>query len=112
MRVLVDADASVIAERRARGPSGRGGGDDGAPGRTTLNGDELPAKWRGALAAGDVLGIESPGGGGYGAAAGLSAASRAWWRWPPRWRGRGRQHDDVGVADLVAPCSRRAAARS
>ena len=66
VRVLVDADASVIAERRRRGPAGRGGGGDGAPGRTTLNGVELPAKWRGALRAGDLLGIETPGGGGHG----------------------------------------------
>jgi len=66
VRVLVDAEISVIAERRRRGPSGRAGGGDGAPGRTTLNGRELPAKWRGEVRAGDVLGIESPGGGGYG----------------------------------------------
>ena len=67
VRVLVDADASVIAERRAHGPAGRDGGADGAPGRTTLNGEPLPAKWRGTLRAGDVLGIETPGGGGHGA---------------------------------------------
>jgi N-methylhydantoinase B len=67
VRVLVEADASVIAERRARGPAGRDGGADGAPGRTTLNGEPLPAKWRGTLRAGDVLGIETPGGGGHGA---------------------------------------------
>lgn len=67
VRVLVDAEASVIAERRAHGPAGRDGGGDGAPGRTTLNGQALPAKWRGTLRAGDVLGIETPGGGGHGA---------------------------------------------
>ncbi|MGD9694549.1 MAG: hydantoinase B/oxoprolinase family protein [Thermoleophilia bacterium] len=66
VRALVDAEASVIAERRRRGPAGREGGGDGRPGRTTLNGEELPAKWRGALRAGDVLGIETPGGGGHG----------------------------------------------
>ncbi len=66
VRVLVDAEASVIAERRARGPAGRDGGGDGAAGRTTLNGEPLPAKWRGRLRAGDVLGIETPGGGGCG----------------------------------------------
>ncbi len=60
----MDCEASVIAERRRRGPSGRLGGADGAPGRTTLNGDDLPSKWRGRLEAGDVLGIETPGGGG------------------------------------------------
>jgi N-methylhydantoinase B len=67
VRLLADADASVIAERRRRGPAGRDGGEDGAPGRTTLNGEQLPAKWRGLVRAGDVLGIETPGGGGHGA---------------------------------------------
>ena len=52
LRLLADADVSVIAERRRRGPSGRAGGEDGAPGRTTLNGEDLPAKWRGAGARG------------------------------------------------------------
>jgi N-methylhydantoinase B len=66
LRLLVDAEGSVIAERRRRGPRGRDGGEDGAPGRTALNGSELPAKWRGRLGAGDVLGIETPGGGGHG----------------------------------------------
>ena len=67
LRALADCEASVIAERRRRGPSGRLGGRDGAPGRTTLNGEELPSKWRGRLVAGDVLGVETPGGGGHGA---------------------------------------------
>lgn len=66
VRALVDVDASVIAERRRRGPGGRAGGADGAPGRTTLDGVELPAKWRGTVRAGQVLGIETPGGGGHG----------------------------------------------
>jgi N-methylhydantoinase B len=66
VRTLVEAEGSVLAERRRHGPSGRDGGGDGAPGRTTLNGRELPAKWRGRLGPGDVLGIETPGGGGHG----------------------------------------------
>jgi N-methylhydantoinase B len=66
VRALADAEGSVIAERRRRGPRGREGGQDGAPGRTLLNGEPLPAKWRGRLAAGDVLTIETPGGGGHG----------------------------------------------
>jgi N-methylhydantoinase B len=66
IRVLVGADASVIAERRARAPRGASGGADGALGRTTLNGEPLPAKWSGRLTAGDVIAIETPGGGGYG----------------------------------------------
>lgn len=64
---LVDTEASVLAERRTSGPQGREGGGDGAPGRTSINGREVPAKWRGRLRAGDVIGVETPGGGGYGA---------------------------------------------
>jgi N-methylhydantoinase B len=66
VRALVDVDASVIAERRRRAPAGRDGGGDGARGRTTLDGEELPSKWRGTVRAGQVLGIETPGGGGHG----------------------------------------------
>ncbi len=66
LRLLVDAEVSVLAERRLRGPSGRLGGEDGAAGLTTLNGRRLPAKWRGRASAGDILDIQSPGGGGHG----------------------------------------------
>lgn len=69
VRALVDMEASVIAERRAIGPRGAAGGGEGAPGRTTVNGVAVPAKWRGRLSAGDVLGLETPGGGGWGAPA-------------------------------------------
>lgn len=69
VRVLAPMEASIISERRRRGPLGRAGGADGAPGRNLRNGRELPAKWRGPLSTGDVLGIETPGGGGYGPAA-------------------------------------------
>ena len=66
IRALAAAEASLITERRERGPAGRAGGGDGAPGRNGLNGEELPAKWHGHLAPGDVLRIETPGGGGWG----------------------------------------------
>jgi len=68
LRLLADAEVSVIAERRRSGPRGLDGGADGAPGRTTVNGEPVPSKWRGRLAEGDVLSIETPGGGGHGAA--------------------------------------------
>jgi N-methylhydantoinase B/oxoprolinase/acetone carboxylase alpha subunit len=42
------------------------GGADGLPGRNLLNGEELPAKATRALSAGDVVRVETPGGGGYG----------------------------------------------
>lgn len=66
VRLLADCEVSVIAERRSSEPQGAAGGSPGAAGRTTRNGTELPAKWHGRMRAGDVLGIETPGGGGYG----------------------------------------------
>ena len=53
---------TLITERRDRGPRGRGGGEDGSPGRNLLNGEALPAKAEGDLEPGDVLSIETPGG--------------------------------------------------
>jgi N-methylhydantoinase B len=66
LRVLEDCRLSVLAERRAHGPRGADGGEDGAPGRTLVNGEEQPAKVTRQLHAGDVVRIETPGGGGYG----------------------------------------------
>ena len=59
---------SLITERRTRAPRGRGGGDDGQPGRNLVNGSEVPGKVQGELREGDRLRIETPGGGGWGAA--------------------------------------------
>jgi N-methylhydantoinase B len=66
MRVLVDAEVSVISERRRTAPRGAAGGADGQPGANRLNGASLPAKWRGRVAAGDLIEIATPGGGGWG----------------------------------------------
>jgi N-methylhydantoinase B len=68
LRALEACRASVIAERRAVAPSGERGGEPGRPGRTLVNGQELAAKATVELAAGDVLRIETPGGGGWGTA--------------------------------------------
>jgi N-methylhydantoinase B len=57
---------SVVSERRTRSPAGAGGGEAGTPGRNLLNGEEIPAKVTLDLAAGDVVTIETPGGGGFG----------------------------------------------
>jgi N-methylhydantoinase B len=57
---------SLITERRRHAPPGADGGQDGAPGRNLLDGEELPAKAIGELEAGQRLRIETPGGGGYG----------------------------------------------
>jgi len=56
---------SLISERRRNPPRGRDEGADGEPGRNLLNGTELPGKDEGALAPGDRLRIETPGGGGH-----------------------------------------------
>jgi len=66
LRALADCRLSVISERRAHAPQGEGGGTAGAPGRNLLNGEPLPAKATCDLAAGDVVTIETPGGGGWG----------------------------------------------
>jgi N-methylhydantoinase B len=66
LRVLEDCRLSILSERRARAPRGVDGGHDGAPGRNLLNGRELPANVTLDLPAGDVITIETPGGGGYG----------------------------------------------
>jgi N-methylhydantoinase B len=68
LRVLEDCRLSLLTERRAHVPRGREGGADGAPGRNAVNGEELPAKATRQLQAGDVIRIETPGGGGYGRA--------------------------------------------
>jgi len=57
---------TLLSERRERGPRGRDGGGDGRPGRNSLNGEPLPGKCEGELTPGDVLRIETPGGGGLG----------------------------------------------
>jgi N-methylhydantoinase B len=66
VRALEACRLSVVSERRAHSPQGARGGAPGAPGRNLLNGKELPAKVSRDLAAGDVLTIETPGGGGFG----------------------------------------------
>ena len=68
LRVLEACRVSIVSERRARAPRGAAGGADGAPGRNLLNGAPLPSKTTRELAPGDVLRIETPGGGGFGRA--------------------------------------------
>lgn len=57
---------SLLSQRRALAPKGAAGGEDGAPGRNLLNGEELPGSCSRDLVPGDVLTVETPGGGGYG----------------------------------------------
>ena len=66
-RVTAPCTVTLLTERRRHAPRGVQGGAAGAPGRNLLNGEPLPAKCRCVLQPGDVVTIETPGGGGYGA---------------------------------------------
>jgi N-methylhydantoinase B/oxoprolinase/acetone carboxylase alpha subunit len=85
--VLEDCTLSLITERRVSRPWGLAGGEPGSPGENWLlpGGDEaraepLPDKATVRLAAGDVLRMLTPGGGGWG-----TPASK-----PSIWTARGR----------------------
>jgi N-methylhydantoinase B len=73
IELLADAEVTLLADRRRFSPYGLRGGEDGALGRATVvkaDGEaiELPGKCSRKLAKGDVLRIETPGGGGSGEA--------------------------------------------
>ena len=67
IRVLEAASASLLTDRRRHAPAGSNGGGPGRPGRNLRNGAELPPKTSIELEPDDVLTIETPGGGGWGA---------------------------------------------
>ena len=72
LQALEPMDFSLITERRRHPPRGAGGGADGATGRNLLERagsgteEELSPKVSGSLSTGDVLRVETPGGGGFG----------------------------------------------
>ena len=68
LRVLERCRLSLLTQRRRRAPAGAAGGSPGATGRNLLNGAELPSFATRDLEPGDVLTIETPGGGGFGTA--------------------------------------------
>jgi N-methylhydantoinase B len=63
---LEPLELHLLTERRRHGPAGAAGGGPGAPGENLLNGRPLPAKVSVELQAGDVLGVLTPAGGGWG----------------------------------------------
>jgi N-methylhydantoinase B len=67
-RVLERCTVTLLTERRRHAPAGAAGGSAGLPGRNLLNGTLLPAKCRVELQPGDVVTVETPGGGGWGPA--------------------------------------------
>jgi len=66
LRALEPMRLSLLTERRRHAPRGIRGGAEGARGRNLLNGAELPAKVTVDVKTGDVITIETPGGGGHG----------------------------------------------
>jgi N-methylhydantoinase B len=67
---LVPSHATILSERRRRGPYGLAGGSPGRPGRNLLftgrRWRSLPAKTSLAVEPGTRLRLETPGGGGWG----------------------------------------------
>jgi N-methylhydantoinase B len=72
IELLADAEVTLMADRRRFRPYGLAGGEDGAGGRASVrqysNGteSELPGKCSLRLRKGDILRLETPGGGGWG----------------------------------------------
>ena len=72
IELLADAQVTLLADRRKFHPYGLQGGDEGACGHAWLikdgaaEGTELPGKCSLRLSEGDILRIETPGGGGWG----------------------------------------------
>jgi N-methylhydantoinase B len=71
IEVLTDAEVTLLADRRERGPYGLAGGRDGALGKATVmrrdgSSQELPGKFNVRLRKGERIRVETPGGGGWG----------------------------------------------
>ena len=66
LRALTTLHASILSDRRRSLPFGLEGGAPGAPGQNSLNEAPLPGRASLTLAPGDVLRVETPGGGGFG----------------------------------------------
>ena len=71
IEVLTDAEVTLLADRRSRGPYGLAGGQEGAPGKAEVvrrdgSVQQLPGKFNIRLRAGERIRIQSPGGGGWG----------------------------------------------
>jgi N-methylhydantoinase B len=70
IKLISDAEVTVLSERRTNAPYGLFGGESGRCGKNIIiqNGQkkEMPGKFFVKLRKGDILRIETPGGGGYG----------------------------------------------
>jgi N-methylhydantoinase B len=71
IEVLADAEVTLLADRRVRGPWGLSGGAAGLPGNASIirrdgSSEPLPGKFNVRLVKGERIRIETPGGGGWG----------------------------------------------
>ncbi|HKD44844.1 MAG TPA: hydantoinase B/oxoprolinase family protein [Candidatus Angelobacter sp.] len=71
LELLADAEVTLLADRRTRGPYGLEGASDGDAGKTSIirndgSAERLPGKASVPLKKGDRIRVESPGGGGWG----------------------------------------------
>ncbi len=71
LELLTESQVTILADRRKSGPYGLAGGEAGATGKATLvrrdgQSEELPGKCNREAHAGDLIRIETPGGGGWG----------------------------------------------
>ena len=71
LELLTDAEVTLLADRRKRGPYGLHGGSDGKPGdarvlRTDASTQAIPAKGSIRVEKGDRVRVETPGAGGHG----------------------------------------------
>lgn len=62
---LLSVRVTVLSERRAVTPYGMRGGAPGAPGMNLLNSNQLPHRLTVEVSPGDILRIETPGGGAW-----------------------------------------------
>ena len=69
IKLLADSEVTLLTERRRRGPLGMHGGEDGSPGKNILTRDGkkkiLPAKISFQGRQGDIVGVHTPGAGGW-----------------------------------------------
>lgn len=79
IRFLAPATVTIMSERRQRAPYGLHGGTPGATGRNLLSRSNsetvLPGKCTFQVVAGDLVRLETPGGGGWGEADGADSTS-------------------------------------
>jgi N-methylhydantoinase B len=71
IEVLTDCEVTMLSERRTLAPWGLSGGSNGSSGKTTIirssgSLETMPGKFSTRLHPGDIIRIESPGGGGWG----------------------------------------------